>query len=146
MFCHDFSWTETTWRRSRMECMISLYILLKNKHHVSSHPWTAIDYGSSTGFAWDISVVCCEKLFHKDMCHVENRETCTMVFKSLNDLAPENLGNIFSKLSDVHTRILRNTKCNLAVPKMRTAYGQKSFAYRGAKAWNKLDSEMKLAP
>ena len=75
-----------------------------------------------------------------------NRETCTMVFKSLNDLAPENLGNIFSKLSDVHAKVLRNTKCNLALPKMRTAYGQKSFAFRGANAWNKLDSEMKLAP
>ena len=75
-----------------------------------------------------------------------NRETCTMVFKSLNDLAPESLGNIFSKLSDVHTRVLRNTKCNLTVPKMRTAYGQKSFAFRGANAWNKLDSEIKLAP
>ena len=74
------------------------------------------------------------------------RETCTMVFKSLNDLAPENLGNIFSKLSDVHARVLRNTRSNLAVPKRRTAYGQKSFAFRGANAWNKLDSEMKLAP
>ena len=68
-----------------------------------------------------------------------NRETCTMVFKSLNDLALENLGNIFSKLSDVHARVLRNTKCNLALPTMRTAYGQKSFAFRGANAWNKLD-------
>ena len=69
-----------------------------------------------------------------------------MVFKSLIDLVPENLGNIFSKLSDVHTRVLRNTKCNFAVPRMRTAYGQKSFAFRGANAWNKIDSEMKLAP
>ena len=72
-----------------------------------------------------------------------NREICTMVYKSLK-LAPENLGNIFYKLSDVHTRVLRDTKCNLAVPKMRTAYGQKSFAFRGAKAWNKLDLEMKF--
>ena len=69
-----------------------------------------------------------------------------MVFKSLNDLAPDNLGIIFSKLSDVHTKVLRNTRCNLAVPKRRTAYGHKSFAFRGAKAWNKLDSEVKLAP
>ena len=69
-----------------------------------------------------------------------------MVFKSLNDLAPENLGNSFSKLSDVHARVLRNTKCNLALPKMRTAYGKKSFLFRGANAWNKLDSEVKLAP
>ena len=43
-------------------------------------------------------------------------------------------------------RVLRDTKCNLAVPKMRTGYGQKSFAFRGAKAWNKLYSEMILAP
>ena len=69
-----------------------------------------------------------------------------MVYQSLNELAPENLGNIFHKLSDVLTRILRDTKCNLAVPKMRTAYGQKSFAFRGEKAWNKLNSEVKLAP
>ena len=69
-----------------------------------------------------------------------------MVFKSLDDLAPESLGNIFSKLSDVHTRVLRNTKFNLAVPKMRTAYCQKSFAFRGVNALNKLESEIKLAP
>ena len=69
-----------------------------------------------------------------------------MVYKSLNEFAPGNLGNIFHKLSDVHTRVLHDTKCNLAVPKMRTAYGQKSFAFRGAKAWNKIDSEMNLAP
>ena len=74
-----------------------------------------------------------------------NREICTMVDKSLNELASENLGNIFFKLSDVHTRALCDTKCNLAVPKMRIAYGQKSFAFRGAKTWNKVDSEMKLA-
>ena len=65
-----------------------------------------------------------------------NRETCTMLYKSLNDLAPENLDSIFSKLSDVHTRVLRDTKCSLA----------EAFAFRGANGWNKLDSEMKLAP
>ena len=42
-----------------------------------------------------------------------NREICTMVYKSLNELAPENLGNIFFKLSDVHSKVLRDTKCNL---------------------------------
>ena len=29
-----------------------------------------------------------------------------MVYKSLNEVAPENLGNIFYELSDVHTRVL----------------------------------------
>ena len=73
-------------------------------------------------------------------------ETCTMVFKYLKYLAPESLGNIFSKLSDAHTRVLRNTRCNLAVPKRRTANGQKSFAFLGANVWNKLDSAVKLSP
>ena len=68
-----------------------------------------------------------------------------MLYKSLNDLASENLGNTFSTLSDVHTSVLQNTKWNLAVSKMRTAYGHKSFVFRGANAWNKLDSQMKLA-
>ena len=73
-----------------------------------------------------------------------NCATCIVslkwVFTKLNKT------KIFSKVSDVHTRVLRNTKCNLAVPKMRTAYGQKSIAFRRANAWNKLDSEVKLAP
>ena len=63
-----------------------------------------------------------------------------MVHKSLNELAPENRGNIFHKLSDVHTRVLRDTKCNLAVPKMRTAYGQKSLAFRLGNEISPFDS------
>ena len=66
--------------------------------------------------------------------------------------------NIKSKLNrreTSHFQTLQNsskhpyawsTKCNLAVPKMSTTYGQKLFAFRGADTWNKLDSEMKLAP
>ena len=75
-----------------------------------------------------------------------HRETSTMVYKSLNGLAPDNLCQIFSRLSDVHNRLLRNTKCDLVVPRMRTAYGQKSFAFRGVDTWNKLHSDIKLAP
>ena len=48
-----------------------------------------------------------------------HRETSTMVYKSLNGLAPDNLCQIFSRLSDVHSRVLRNTKCDLVIPRMR---------------------------
>ena len=58
-----------------------------------------------------------------------NQEKCTMVYKSLNDLASERLGRIFEKFSDIHARVLRNTKFNLAISKFRTAYGQKSLAF-----------------
>ena len=68
-----------------------------------------------------------------------------MVHKFLDGLVPDNLCQIFSRLSDVHDRVLRNTKYDLAIPRMRTAYGQKSYAFRGADTWNKLHSDIKLA-
>ena len=74
------------------------------------------------------------------------RETSTMIFKSLNGLAPDNLCQIFSQLSGIHNRLLRNTECDLGIPRMRTAYGQNSFAFCGVDTWNKLHSEIKLAP
>ena len=74
-----------------------------------------------------------------------HRETSSMVFKSLNGLAPDNLCQIFSRLSDVHNRVLRSTKCDLAIPQMKTAYGQNSSAFRGAATWNKLHCDVKLA-
>ena len=48
-----------------------------------------------------------------------------MMYKSLNDLAPKYLSDLFVRLSDFHILELRNTKCNLAVPLMRTVSGQK---------------------
>ena len=75
-----------------------------------------------------------------------HRETSTMVYKSLNGLAHNNLCQIFSRLSDVHSRLLQNTKCNLVIPRMRTAYGQNSLAFSGVDTWNKLHSDIKLAP
>ena len=75
-----------------------------------------------------------------------HRETSTMAFKCLNNLAPEYLSGCFSKLSDCHNRSLRNSKTDLLLPRMRTSCGQQSFAYRGAKVWNELDLESKLAP
>ena len=67
-----------------------------------------------------------------------------MVHKSLNGLAPDNLCQIFSRLSDVHYGILGSTKCDLAIPLMRTAYGQNSFAYCGDNKWNNLNNDVKL--
>ena len=71
-----------------------------------------------------------------------HRETSSMVCKSLNGPAPENLPDL---LTDVHNRVLRSTKCDLAIPLMRTAYAHCSFAYCGANAWNNLNNEVKLA-
>ena len=74
------------------------------------------------------------------------KETSTMMYKSLNDLAPQYLSDLFVRLSDFHTRELRNTKNDLAVPLMRTVSGQKAFSYRGTKVWNKFNNDIKEAP
>ena len=67
-----------------------------------------------------------------------NKETGSMVYKSLNSLAPRRLSDLFVRLSGVHQRKLRNSKKNLAIPMLITGNGQKSFAYRGASLWNSL--------
>ena len=74
------------------------------------------------------------------------KETSTMMHKSLNDLAPKYLSNLFVKLSDFHILELRNTKSNLAVPLMQTLSGQKAFSYHGTKMWNKLSKIIKETP
>ena len=74
-----------------------------------------------------------------------HRETSTMTYKCLNQLAPAYHSFCFSKLSDSHTRFLRISGTNVHTPRMRTSNGQKSFAYCGAKVWNDVDSETKLA-
>ena len=61
-----------------------------------------------------------------------NNETGSMVYKSLNSLAPQYLSDLFVRLSGVHPREVRNSKTDLAILMSRTGNGQKSFAYRGA--------------
>ena len=67
-------------------------------------------------------------------------ETSKMVYKSLNAIAPDNLRNHFQSVSEATDRQLRNSTSGLRLPPLKTSTGQKSFAYRGAKVWNNLDS------
>ena len=74
------------------------------------------------------------------------KETSTMMYKSLNDLAPKYHSDLFVRLSDFHILELRNTKSNLAVPLMRTVSGQKAFSYRGTKFGTSLTTLSKRPP
>ena len=40
----------------------------------------------------------------------------------------------------------RSTETDLRLPLLKTVNGQKAFSYRGAKLWNSLEKEAKLAP
>ena len=72
-------------------------------------------------------------------------ETACMVYKSINDLAPDYLSEIFTKNSACSRKNLRNTATDLQVPLMKTCNGQRAFSYRGARVWNHSDLEVKKA-
>ena len=72
-------------------------------------------------------------------------ESTIMVFKSVNELAPRYLCNLFTKISQCSFRNLRNTETDLRLPKKRSANWQKCFSFRGDKLWNSLPAESKMA-
>ena len=74
------------------------------------------------------------------------KETATLVYKSLNSLAPAYMTKLFTKYSDDRERTLCSTETDLRLPVLKTANGQKAFSYRRAKLWNSLQRETKLAP
>ena len=69
--------------------------------------------------------------------------TAVLVFKCLNNLAPEILQSLFQPCGSLHNYPLRNVGIDLKVPKPRTETLQKSFGYMGSVIWNKLPSNVK---
>ena len=67
-----------------------------------------------------------------------------MVYRSINEEAPNYLAALFDRLSDTSVRELRKT--DLKLPRLKTCSGQRCFAYRGAQLWNNLNPEVKKAP
>ena len=70
-------------------------------------------------------------------------ETLKKVYKSVNNQAPIYLTEMFVRLSDACKGELRNTKTDFAVPRRKSAFGQKCFSYKCAKLWNDLSVEVK---
>ena len=66
--------------------------------------------------------------------------------KSLNELVPEYVRNLFTRCSDSNGRVLRSTDTDLKLPLLKTSAAQKSFSYRGARLWNSLSRETNVAP
>ena len=86
-----------------------------------------------------------ERLGWKTIEQLISNESKTMVFKSLNDLAPQYLSSLFKRNSQCSTRCLRNTETDLRLPKKTSGNGQKCFSFRCAKLWNSLSAESKQA-
>lgn len=68
-----------------------------------------------------------------------------IMFKTLNDLAPDYISSKFIDRSKVNKYNLRNTEHKLALPLPRTNYAKKSFSYSGGFLWNSLPNEVRTA-
>ncbi len=74
-----------------------------------------------------------KKLGWKTIEELIDSESKTMVFKSLNELAPHYMENLFKRNSEFSSRSLRNTETDLRIPKKISTNGQRCFSFRGAK-------------
>ena len=80
---------------------------------------------------------------------LEKRLKCkrmTMLYKSLNGLAPQYLTDMFRHTNDVHYHSLRSTtRNNLFLEGGNTEFHNKTFSYVAAKDWNELSNQCKNA-
>ena len=68
-----------------------------------------------------------------------------MVYKSLNDLAPDYLKSMFTDQSAISNYSLTNCEGKLAVPLPRTNFLKNSFGYNDAVMWNSLPTNLRQA-
>ena len=72
-------------------------------------------------------------------------KTATMVYKSLNGLAPDYLKSMFTDRSATSTYSLRNCEGKLVLPLPRTNFVKSIFSYSGAVLWNNLPTNLRQA-
>ena len=72
-----------------------------------------------------------------------SKQLAISVFKSLNNLYPESLKNMFKPISRVHSYNVRGASNDIFVPRPRTEAAKLAFSYRGAVMWNGLENVLK---
>ena len=122
----------------------ALNSLFRSKYRTIKYLFLAYFHLYAICIAYDASALpIIKKLGWPTINELIESETLKMVYKSVNNQAPIYLTEMFVRLSDACKRELRNTKTNLAVPRRKSAFGQKCFSYKGAKLWNNLSVEVK---
>ena len=71
------------------------------------------------------------------------KQKALMMYKTMNDLAPEYLQSLFSQRHSAYN--LRNSEGRLTLSKPSTNYLKRSFSYSGAMLWNNLPKSLKNA-
>ena len=70
--------------------------------------------------------------------------SCCLTYKSLNNLAPYYLSDLFSSVSEEHTVSTRNATSNtLQQPRCNNSLYKSSLSVNGSGLWNKLPSEIR---
>ena len=73
--------------------------------------------------------------------------THVMMYKILNNMAPDYLRQLFHNVSETHERALRSADNELlTTPLCRTTYYEKSFTVTGAREWNSLPLNLRKLP
>ena len=75
---------------------------------------------------------------------IRKRNKATLVFKSLNNLAPAYFKNYFTRNSSNHFYNTRQ-KQDLHIPKAKLSKGRKTFRFSGATLFNRLPDSLKQA-
>ena len=70
------------------------------------------------------------------------KQKALMMYKTMNDLAPEYLQSLFPQR---YSAYLRNSEGRLTLFKPSTNYLKRSFSYSGAMSWNNLPKSLKIA-
>ncbi len=86
-----------------------------------------------------------EKLGWRKLASQRKNQKAILVYKSLNELAPDYLRLLFNFRNNVTSYTLRDTDGKLAVRMPRTNYLKNSFAYSGATLWNSLPIHLRKA-
>ena len=68
-----------------------------------------------------------------------------MVFKSLNNLTPEYLCNLFTRMPQLLSMNLRNTTTDLKLSRNNSKSDQKCVSFRGTALWNEFPVDSKQA-
>ena len=67
-----------------------------------------------------------------------------MIYKSLNNLAPDYMMDPFNKVSESRSTNLRTVENDLLmIPFLKTRHNDRSFAIQGAKQWNSLPIDIR---
>ena len=68
-----------------------------------------------------------------------------LVFKALNNLAPNYIRAMSAMSNDIHDAGMRNAKRNLILPKVRTSMAKNAFKLSAARSWNELPKDIEEA-